>query len=164
MKQLMNFKINGTEYEIAAEANGTLLEILTENLGLTGTKAGCNEGDCGACTVIMNGEAVCSCLILAVEAQSKDIVTIEGLAPNGQLHPLQQAFIENGAVQCGYCTPGMIMSAKALLDKNPDATESDIRRALQGNLCRCTGYVKIVEAILAAKEKMKALSKNELPD
>lgn len=158
MKQLMNFKINGVDYEIAAETNRTLLEILTENLGLTGTKSGCNEGACGACTVIMGGEAVCSCLILAVEAQGKDIVTIEGLASNGQLHPLQEAFMEHGAVQCGYCTPGMILSAKALLDKNPDATEADIRRALQGNLCRCTGYVKIVEAILAAKEKMKALS------
>ena len=160
MKQLMNLKINGAEYEIAAEANRTLLEVLTEYLDLTGTKAGCNEGDCGACTVIIDGEAVCSCLILAVEAQGKNIITIEGLSTDGHLHPLQEAFVLHGSVQCGYCTPGMIMSAKALLDKNPDATEADIRHALQGNLCRCTGYVKIVDAILTAKEKMKKLSKS----
>ena len=157
MKQLMSFKINGEQHELAVEPNRTLLEVLSENLGLTGTKTGCNEGDCGACTVILDGMAVCSCMVLAIEAQDKDIVTIEGLASNGQLHPIQQAFLEHGAVQCGYCTPGMIMSAKALLDKNPDATEVDIRHALQGNLCRCTGYVKIVEAVLAAKEKMKCL-------
>lgn len=155
MKQLMSFKINGESYELAVELNRTLLEVLSEDLGLTGARMGCNEGDCGACTVILEGMAVCSCLTLAVEAQNKKIVTIEGLASNGQLHPLQQAFIDHCAVQCGYCTPGMIMSAKALLDKNPDPTEDDIRRALQGNLCRCTGYVKIVEAVLAAKEKMK---------
>ena len=157
MKQLMSFKINGEQHELAVEPNRTLLEVLSENLGLTGTKTGCNEGDCGACTVILDGMAICSCMVLAIEAQDKDIVTIEGLASNGQLHPIQQAFLEHGAVQCGYCTPGMIMSAKALLDKNPDATEVDIRHALQGNLCRCTGYVKIVEAVLAAKEKMKCL-------
>ena len=157
MKQLMSFKINGEQHELAVEPNRTLLEVLSENLGLTGTKTGCNEGDCGACTVILDGMAVCSCMVLAIEAQDKDIVTIEGLASNGQLHPIQQAFLEHGAVQCGYCTPGMIMSAKALLDKNPDATEVDIRHALQGNLCRCTGYVKIVEAVLAAKEKMKCM-------
>ena len=157
MKQLMSFKINGEQHELAVEPNRTLLEVLSENLGLTGTKTGCNEGDCGACTVILDGMAVCSCMVLAIEAQDKDIVTIEGLASNGQLHLIQQAFLEHGAVQCGYCTPGMIMSAKALLDKNPDATEVDIRHALQGNLCRCTGYVKIVEAVLAAKEKMKCL-------
>lgn len=155
MKQLMGFNVNGEHYELAVELNRTLLEVLSEELGLTGAKMGCNEGDCGACTVIMDGMAVCSCLTLAVEAQNKEIVTIEGLASNGQLHPLQQAFIDYCSVQCGYCTPGMIMSAKVLLDKNPDPTEDDIRRALQGNLCRCTGYVKIVEAILAAKERMK---------
>jgi carbon-monoxide dehydrogenase small subunit len=156
VKQLMGFKINGRHYELAVEPNRTLLEVLSENLGLTGAKMGCNEGDCGACTVIVDGAAVCSCLTLAAEAQNKEVVTIEGLTIDGQLHPLQQAFIECGAVQCGYCTPGMIMSAKALLDKNPDASEADIRRALQGNLCRCTGYVKIVEAVMAAKEKMKS--------
>jgi carbon-monoxide dehydrogenase small subunit len=154
----MHFKVNGKDYELAVEPNRTLLEVLTEELGLTGTKMGCNEGDCGACTVIVDGRAVCSCLILAIEAQNKKIESIEGLASNGQLHPLQQAFIDCGAIQCGYCTPGMIMSAKALLDKNPDPTETDIRRALQGNLCRCTGYVKIVEAIMAAREVMKSSS------
>jgi len=155
MKQSMKFNINGKQYNLSVNPNHTLLELLTENLGLTGTKMGCNDGDCGACTVIIDGKAICSCLVLAIEAQDKEIMTIEGLASNGQLHPLQQAFAEYGAIQCGYCTPGMIMSAKSLLDKKPDATEQDIRIALQGNLCRCTGYVKIVEAILAAKEKMK---------
>ena len=156
MKQLMSFKVNGKFYELAVEPNRTLLEVLSEYLGLSGTKLGCNEGDCGACTVILDGMAVCSCLTIAVEAQNKEIVTIEGLAANGQLHPLQQGFIDHGAVQCGFCTPGMIMSAKALLDNNPDITENDIRRALQGNLCRCTGYVKIVEAVLAVKETVKS--------
>ncbi len=154
----MHFKVNGKNWELAVEPNRTLLEVLTEELGLTGTKTGCNEGDCGACTVIMDGDAVCSCLILGVEAQNKAIETIEGLTSSGQLHPLQQAFIDCGAVQCGYCTPGMIMAAKALLDKNPDPTESDIRRSLQGNLCRCTGYVKVVEAIMAAREVIKSSS------
>jgi carbon-monoxide dehydrogenase small subunit len=158
VKQLMHFKVNGKDYELAVEPNRTLLEVLTEELGLTGAKMGCNEGDCGACTVIVDGYAVCSCLTLAIEAQNKRIETIEGLASNGQLHPLQKAFIDCGAIQCGYCTPGMIMSAKALLGENPDPTETDIRRALQGNLCRCTGYVKIVEAIMAAKEVMKGSS------
>ena len=156
MKQLMGFKVNGRYYELAVEPNRTLLEVLSENLGLTGAKMGCNEGDCGACTVIVDGAAVCSCLTLAAEARNKEVVTIEGLAINGKLHPLQQAFIDCGAVQCGYCTPGMIISAKALLDKNPDAGEADVKRALQGNLCRCTGYVKIVEAVMAAKEMMKS--------
>ncbi len=161
VKQLMHFKVNGKDCELAVEPNRTLLEVLTEELNLTGTKTGCNEGDCGACTVIMDGDAVCSCLILGAEAQNKSIETIEGLSSNGQLHPLQQSFIDYGAIQCGYCTPGMIMAAKALLDKNPDPTESDIRRALQGNLCRCTGYVKIVEAIMAAKEVMKGSSSKQ---
>lgn len=155
MKQLMEFKVNGECYEVAVEPNRTLLEVLCEVLGLSGTKLGCNEGDCGACTVLLDGKAVCSCLTLAVEAQGKEIITIEGLASNGKLHPIQQAFIDHFAVQCGYCTPGMIISAKALLDENPDPTEDEVRRALQGNLCRCTGYVKIVEAVLAAKDKMK---------
>jgi len=158
VKQLMHFKVNGKNYDLAVEPNRTLLEVLTEEIGLTGTKMGCNEGDCGACTVIVDSRAVCSCLILAIEAQNITIETIEGLASAGQLHPLQQAFIDCGAIQCGYCTPGMIMAAKALLDKNPDPTETDSRRALQGNLCRCTGYVKIVEAIMTAREVMKGSS------
>lgn len=156
MKQLMEFKVNGERYEVAVEPNRTLLEVLWEDLNLTGTKMGCNEGDCGACTVIIDGMAVCSCLLLAVKAKGRDIFTIEGLASNGRLHPIQQAFIDHYAVQCGYCTPGMIMSAKALLDENPDPTEEEVRRSLQGNLCRCTGYVKIIEAIMAAKDNMKA--------
>ena len=156
MKQLMEFRVNGERYEVAVEPNRTLLEVLWEDLGLTGTKMGCNQGECGACTVLLDGIAVCACLTLAVEAKGKEILTIEGLASNGQLHPIQQAFMDHFAVQCGYCTPGMIMSAKALLDKTPDPTEDEVRRALQGNLCRCTGYVKVIEAILAAKEKMKA--------
>lgn len=156
MKQLMEFKVNGERYEVAVEPNRTLLEVLWEDLYLTGTKMGCNEGDCGACTVIIDGMAVCSCLLLAVKAKGRDIFTIEGLASNGRLHPIQQAFIDHYAVQCGYCTPGMIMSAKALLDENPDPTEEEVRRSLQGNLCRCTGYVKIIEAIMAAKDNMKA--------
>ena len=156
MKQLMEFKVNGEHYEVAVKPNRTLLEVLREDLGLTGTKVGCNQGDCGSCTVLLDGKAVCSCLTLAVEAQGKEIITIEGLASNGQLHPIQQAFIDYFAIQCGYCTPGMIMSAKALLDENPDPTEDEVRHALQGNLCRCTGYVKIVEAILAVKARMKA--------
>jgi carbon-monoxide dehydrogenase small subunit len=151
----MEFKVNGEHYEVAVKPNRTLLEVLREDLGLTGTKVGCNQGDCGSCTVLLDGKAVCSCLTLAVEAQGKEIITIEGLASNGQLHPIQQAFIDYFAVQCGYCTPGMIMSAKALLDENPDPTEDEVRHALQGNLCRCTGYVKIIEAILAVKEKIK---------
>jgi len=155
VKQLMEFKVNGEHYEVAVKPNRTLLEVLREDLGLTGTKVGCNQGDCGSCTVLLDGKAVCSCLTLAVEAQGKEIITIEGLASNGQLHPIQQAFIDYFAVQCGYCTPGMIISAKALLDENPDPTEDEVRHALQGNLCRCTGYVKIVEAILAVKARMK---------
>lgn len=160
MSQLMEFKVNGERCEVAVEPNRTLLEVLWEALGLTGTKMGCNQGECGACTVLLDGIAVCSCLTLAVEAQGKEILTIEGLASNGQLHPIQQAFIDHYAVQCGYCTPGMIMSAKALLDKNPDPTEDEVKCALQGNLCRCTGYMKIIEAILAAKERMKALRRS----
>jgi carbon-monoxide dehydrogenase small subunit len=151
----MEFKVNGEHYEVAVKPNRTLLEVLREDLGLTGTKVGCNQGDCGSCTVLLDGKAVCSCLTLAIEAQGKEIITIEGLASNGQLHPIQQAFIDYFAVQCGYCTPGMIISAKALLDENPDPTEDEVRHALQGNLCRCTGYVKIIEAILAVKEKIK---------
>ena len=152
LKQLITLRINGESYEVAIEPRRTLLEVLRENLGLTGTKKGCEEGDCGACTVLMDGNPVSSCLVLAIEAQDKDILTIEGLATNGQLHPLQDAFVKYGAIQCGFCTPGMILSAKALLDKNPAPTEEEIRRAIAGNLCRCTGYVKIIEAIKAVAQ------------
>ena len=147
MKQLIELKVNGEPYEVAVDSRRTLLEVLRDYLGLTGTKKGCDEGDCGCCTVLMDGKAVPSCLVLAIEAAGKDIVTIEGLASGGQLHPLQEAFVNYGALQCGFCTPGMILSAKALLDENPKPTEEEIRRAIAGNLCRCTGYIKIIEAI-----------------
>ncbi len=153
MKQLIELKVNGELYEVAIKPWRTLLDVLREDLGLTGTKKSCDSGDCGACTVIMNGKLVVSCLVLAVEAQGKDIFTIEGLAKNGQLHPLQQAFIEHGAIQCGFCTPGMLLSAKALLDRNPRPTEAEVREGISGNLCRCTGYTKIVEAILAVAQR-----------
>ncbi len=153
MKQITVLNVNDAFYEVEVLPNRTLLEVLRDDLGLTGTKKGCDTGECGACTVIMDGKAVPSCLLLAVEAQGKRITTIEGLAQDTQLHPLQQSFIDHGAVQCGFCTAGIILSAKALLDKNPKPTEAEVREAIAGNLCRCTGYVKIVEAIMAASEK-----------
>ena len=155
MKQLIKLRVNGEVYEVAAEPWRTLLEVVRDTIGLTGTKKGCDEGDCGACTVLIDGKAVNSCLVLAVEAQGKDITTIEGLAEGDQLHPIQSAFVKNGGLQCGFCTPGMIMNAKALLDKNPTPTEEEIKLAIGGNLCRCTGYVKIVKSIQAAAEEMK---------
>lgn len=147
--------INGESRLVRIEKNWNLLYVLREILDLTGAKCGCSTGDCGACKVIIDGEAVNSCLILARNATGKKIETIEGLSNGPALHPIQQAFIDCGAVQCGYCTPGMIMSAKALLDKNPDPTESEIRTAISNNLCRCTGYVKIVEAIQTAAKRMR---------
>lgn len=150
MKTLIQLTVNGEPVETAVAPNRTLLQFLREDLGLTGAKHGCGHGDCGACTVILDGKPVNSCLVLAVQANGREVVTIEGLAENGRLHPIQQAFVDNGAIQCGYCTPGMILSAKALLDKHPKPTELDIRTAISGNLCRCTGYQKIVEAIAAA--------------
>jgi len=152
LKRLIQLRVNGELYEVAVHPHWTLLEVLREELDLTGAKKGCDAGDCGGCTVILDGKPVVSCLTLAVEADGRDILTIEGLAQNGQLHPIQNAFVEHGAIQCGFCTPGMIMSAKALLDENPNPTEEEVRRAIAGNLCRCTGYVKIVEAILAASQ------------
>jgi len=150
MKRIIQLTVNGELAEVAVDPNRTLLQVLREDLGLTGTKHGCGLGDCGACTVILDGQPVNSCLVLAVQANGSDVLTIEGLAENGKLHPLQQAFVEKGAIQCGFCSPGMILSAKALLDQNPKPTEKDIRMALSGNLCRCTGYQKIVEAVQAA--------------
>jgi carbon-monoxide dehydrogenase small subunit len=152
MKQEMTFNVNGERYTVHVDMRRTLLEVLRETLGLTGTKEMCNKGDCGGCTVIMDGRPVLSCLTLAVEAQGKKIITIEGLANGYELHPIQKAFVEHGAIQCGYCTPGFIMSAKALLDKNPHPTEDEIKEGIANNLCRCTGYVQIVEAIQAAAE------------
>ena len=147
MKEIIQLKINGEFHELAIDTHNTLLEVLRENLGLTGTKEACNLGECGACTVLIDGKQVHSCLTLAIEAQGKDILTIEGLCEGAKLHPLQQAFVDHGAIQCGYCTPGMILSSKSLLDRNPSPTEHEIKKALSGNLCRCTGYVKIIEAI-----------------
>ncbi len=154
MKRLITLTINGKEYEVAVPPNLTLLDLLRYELGLTGTKKGCDVGDCGACTVIMDGKPVNSCLVLAVQADGRDILTIEGVETEEGLHPIQQAFVEKGAVQCGFCTPGMILSAKSLLERNPRPTEEEIRTALSGNLCRCTGYQKIVEAVKDASEKL----------
>lgn len=153
--ETIELKINGEVRQVQVEKNWTLLYVLREVLDLTGAKCGCNTGDCGACKVIIDGEAVNSCLVLAPKAVGKDIWTIEGLSNGPELHPIQQAFIDAGAVQCGYCTPGMVMSAKALLDKNLDPSEEEIRAAISNNLCRCTGYVKIVEAIRLAAERMR---------
>ena len=152
MKQVIALTVNGDTREVLIEPRTTLLSVLREGLGLTGTKESCGAGECGACTVLLNGTPVASCLTLAIEAQGKEIITIEGLNQN-RLHPLQQAFIDHYAVQCGFCTPGMILSAKALLDKNPHPTEDEVKEAISGNLCRCTGYVKIVEAVMAAAEE-----------
>ena len=149
MKRLIELKVNGLMHEVAVEPQRTLLEVLRESLGYTGTKRACDTGDCGACTVIIDGRAVLSCLTLAVEVQGKDIVTIEGLATGDKLHPIQQAFVDHGAIQCGFCTPGLILSAKALLDENQTPTRQEVRKAISGNLCRCTGYAKVVEAIEA---------------
>ena len=152
MKQLIKLKVNGVDEEVMIEPWWSLARVLRDELNLTGTKIGCETGDCGSCTVLVDGKAVKSCLYLAMKARGKDILTIEGLRDeNGELHPLQKAFIEHFAVQCGYCTPGMIMAAKALLDENPNPTEEEVKEGLDGNLCRCTGYVKIIEAVLAAK-------------
>jgi len=150
VKQLITLTVNGTAHEVAVEPRQSLLQVLREVLHLTGTKEGCSEGECGACTVFLDGQTVDSCLVFGVEAHGRDIITIEGLARGEQLHPVQSAFADYGAVQCGFCTPGMILAAKALLDSNPHPTEAEIRRGISGNLCRCTGYVKIVEAIKAA--------------
>jgi len=157
MGQLLdiNLKINEEDYKLNVKPNTLLLDLIRNEIGLTGTKRGCDTGECGACTVLIDGVAVNSCLVLAVEVDGKKITTIEGLSNNGTLHPIQETFIEEGAVQCGFCTPGMILSAKALIDNNPNPTEKEIKVAIAGNLCRCTGYKKIIKAISAAAEKMR---------
>jgi carbon-monoxide dehydrogenase small subunit len=142
--------VNGRLIEADVPANRTLLDFLRHDVGITGTKQGCDSGDCGACSVLLDGELVVSCLVLAVEAHGGQVTTVEGLAPGPDLHPLQEAFVAAGAVQCGFCTPGMLLAAKALLDASPDPTEEDVRAALGGNLCRCTGYTRIVQAVLDA--------------
>ena len=153
MKQQVRMRVNGEDVVGWVEARRTLLDFLRDDLNLTGTKKGCDLGNCGACTVLMDGKPVNSCLVLAVEAEGKEILTIEGLSEGRELHPIQEAFIRHGAVQCGYCSPGMILSTKALLDENPCPTEEEARIAISGNLCRCTGYKKIVEAILSLGER-----------
>lgn len=155
MKRVITLNVNGKEYELAVAPNRTLTQALRDDLGLLGTKEGCGVGDCGACTVIMDGKPVNSCLILAVQAAGSELTTIEGVAGAQGLHPIQKAFVELGAIQCGFCTPGMVLSAKSLLDGNPEPTEREIRQALSGNLCRCTGYQKIVEAVEQAAKTMK---------
>ncbi len=151
----LHITINGKEYNRVVEPSRHLVDFLREDLGLVGAKIGCGQGDCGTCTVIMNGRAIRSCVIPLSRAQDAVVETIEGLARGERLHPLQEEFINKGAVQCGFCTPGMIMSAKALLDRNPNPTSEEVRKALHGNICRCTGYVKIEEAILAAAERLR---------
>jgi len=154
-KQIARFIVNGREYELLIEPYITLLEVLREQLDLTGTKHGCGIGQCGACTVLIDGKPILSCLTLATAVKGKNILTIEGLSEGNILHPIQRAFIDYGAIQCGFCTPGMIMTAKALLDKTSIPTREEVKVALGGNLCRCTGYVKIIDAVLAAAEAMK---------
>ena len=150
MKRVLSFTLNGDPIEVVCKDNMTLLDLLRDKLGLTGTKKGCEQGECGACTVMLDGKPVNSCCTLAVECEGRDVVTVEGIAKNGQLHPIQKQFIEKWALQCGYCTPGMIMAAKVLLDRDPHPTREEIHAAMSGNLCRCTGYTKIEEAIVAA--------------
>ena len=156
MLKIVHMKVNGKETELAVDERESLLDTLRNRLGLTSVKKGCEVGECGACTVLVNGEAIDSCIYLTLWADGKSVMTVEGLkGPNGELSPIQKAFIEEAAVQCGFCTPGMVMAAKALLDKNPDPTEEEIKEAMKGNLCRCTGYVKILEAVKRAAQVMR---------
>ena len=154
MKQFITLMVNEEPYEVLIKPSETLMHVLREKLGLTGTKHGCDTGKCGACTVLIDGKLVRSCLTFAISVQNREITTIEGLVKNGDLHPIQKAFIKYGAVQCGFCTPGMILLTKAFLEENPRPTEDEIRKALSANICRCTGYVKIIEAIQAVSEEM----------
>jgi len=154
-KQLLSLTVNGEMVDVAVAPNSTLLEVLRDHLGLYGVKEGCSEGVCGACTVLMDGQPIRACLTLALEAEGASITTIEGVAQDGELHPVQDAFIDKGAVQCGFCTPGMILSAKALLDRNSQPTDDEIKTALAGNFCRCTGYAKILDAVRAASGLIK---------
>ena len=151
----IHLKVNGEDYDLTIRPWATLLEVIREDLGLTGAKEGCGEGECGACTVIMDGRAVNSCIMLAAEADGKEIITIEGLANGEQMHPIQEAFVEIGGLQCGFCTPGMILSTKVLLDANQDPTDGEIRKGLEGNFCRCTGYTKIIESVKVAAQKLR---------
>lgn len=154
MKKSLTMKLNGREVQVEVEPAAMLVDVLRDELGLTGTKVGCRAGDCGTCTVIIDGEAMTSCLVPALKVNGREVITIEGLAEGDRLHPLQQAFIDHGAVQCGFCTPGMLLSTKALLDSNPHPTREEIQVAIAGNLCRCTGYEQIIEAIQSAVATM----------
>ena len=154
-KLLLRLRVNGETHEVATEINKTLLEVLREDMNLTGTKHGCELGECGTCAVLVDGKPVLSCLMLGIEAVDSEIVTVEGMMPNGKPHPLQKAFADLGAAQCGYCIPGFLLTAKALLDENPHPTRDEIRQALSGNLCRCTGYTKILEAVELAAEQIR---------
>jgi len=157
-KKLLHFCLNGEEMEVQVDPSASLMDVIRDDLEMTGTKAGCNTGDCGACTVILDGEAVRSCIMPALHVMDRNVETIEGIGSPDNLHPVQEEFVESSAFQCGYCTPGMIMSAKALLDKNPEPTGEDVREAIAGNLCRCTGYKKIEEAFLSAAKKVNSKS------
>jgi carbon-monoxide dehydrogenase small subunit len=154
-KRITQLTVNNEGYDLIVTPNQTLLEVLRDTLNLTGAKAGCGEGTCGACTVLVDGQPVHSCLTLAVEVQDKAITTIEGLADDGKLHPIQQAFVDHAAIQCGFCSPGMILVTKALLDENPQPTQQEAREAISGNVCRCTGYAKIVEAMLVTAQRLQ---------
>jgi carbon-monoxide dehydrogenase small subunit len=154
MKKPITLRINGEDYDILVEGRTRLLDAIREQCELTGAKEGCSTGDCGACTVLADGKPIASCMTFAMTAQGKELTTIEGVATNGKLHPIQETFIEFGGLQCGICTPGMILSAKALLEENPHPSKDEIRFALAGNLCRCTGYQKIVEAVVQASERL----------
>lgn len=156
-KQIVRLMVNGYSYEVLVEASRSLLDVVREDLGLTGSKEGCGTGDCGACTMHLDGNPITACLMIAPDAEGHEVTTIEGLAKDGQLHPVQKAFIEYGALQCGYCIPGMIMSAAALLERNPNPTFDEIREGISGNLCRCTGYTKIIEAIESVARDMAAV-------
>lgn len=156
MKKAIHFTLNGREVSVEVESHKMLLQVLRDNLHLTGSKDGCGQGECGACTVLVDGISVDSCLYPAFEMEGKSVTTIEGLVGEGnKLHPIQEAFVENGGVQCGFCTPGMIMSAKALLDENPDPTDEEIRKGISGNLCRCTGYIQILDSIRKAAKSLR---------
>jgi carbon-monoxide dehydrogenase small subunit len=155
VKKMLSFSLNGENTLVEVSPSDMLVDVLRDKLLLTGTKKGCGKGECGACTVIMNGEAINSCMVPALKAEGAVVETIEGIGSADKLHPLQDSFVEHGAIQCGFCTPGMIMSAKALLDKNPDPGPEDIREAISGNICRCTGYVKIEKAVSAAAKQIR---------
>ena len=156
MKRVIELDINGTAHDVVISPQDLLIDVLRQKLDLTGTKKGCGQGDCGTCTVLIDGRRALACLTLAIACEGRRILTIEGMEQHGVLHPIQQAFIDKGAVQCGYCTPGMVMSAKALLDENPNPSEHEIKLGISGNLCRCTGYVKIVDAVRDAAGRLQA--------